>query len=648
VVVGVDTGGTFTDFVALVGRRLVVRKLRSTPHDPARAVAEGLRQLAAGGVPLLHYGSTVATNALLERRGARVLLLTTRGVEDVLEIGRQTRPDLYALEPRRPDPLVPRARRIGMHERVRADGRVEILLSEREVRRAVGVVRRLRAEAVAICLLHSYRNPTHEARLARALRATGVHLTTSHRLLREYREYERVATSVVNAYVGPLMTAHLGRLDVVAPAGVRVMQSNGGLVGGTTAAAEPVRTVLSGPAGGVAGAADRARRAGFARIVTLDMGGTSTDVSLVDGEPAFRSETVVGGLPVRVAAVDIHTVGAGGGSLARVDAGGALRVGPESAGAEPGPACYGRGTLPTVTDANLVLGRLVESEFLGGEMRLDPARARAALAPLARRLGGTVEAAAAGVIAVVTAAMERALRVITVERGHDPRGFTLVAFGGAGALHAADLARALGMRRVYVPRHPGLLSAWGVLAAEPVRDFTRTLRRVAPPPPVLARGLRALAVAARRAMRGEGVTRPSLEPTLDVRYPGQSYELTVPFAAGWERAFHARHRRLFGHASPERPLEVVTLRLRARGERLRIPRDSPPRRAAARPHATRRVVFAGRPYRTPVYRRDDLRTGVRLRGPAVICEYSATTVVPPRWNLVVDRLGGFVLEDRGA
>ena len=336
-----------------------------------------------------------------------------------------------------------------------------------------------------------------------------MHLTASHRLLREYREYERVATSVVNAYVGPLMTAHLARLDAAAPAGVRVMQSNGGLVGGASAAAEPVRTVLSGPAGGVAGAADRARRAGFARIVTLDMGGTSTDVSLVDGEPAYRSETVVGGLPVRVAAVDIHTVGAGGGSLARVDAGGALRVGPESAGAEPGPACYGRGTRPTVTDANLVLGRLVESEFLGGDMRLDVGRARAALEPLARRLGGTVEAAAGGVIAVVTAAMERALRVITVERGHDPRTFTLVAFGGAGALHAADLAHALGIRRVYVPRHPGLLSAWGVLAAEPMRDFTGTLRRVAPPPQALARGLCELADAARRTMRGEGVARPA-------------------------------------------------------------------------------------------------------------------------------------------
>jgi N-methylhydantoinase A len=597
---------------------------------------------------LLHYGSTVATNALLERRGARVVLLTTRGFEDVLEIGRQTRPELYALEPRRPQPLVPAARRVGVPERVRADGRVEVALGDRAIRRAVGAVGRLRAQAVAICLLHSYQQPVHENRLARALRASGLHVTASHRLLREYREYERLATTVVNAYVGPLMTAHLGRLGTAAPGGVRVMQSNGGLVGAAAAAAEPVRTVLSGPAGGVAGAADRARRAGFTRIVTLDMGGTSTDVSLIDGEPAFRSETDVGGMPVRVPAVDIHTVGAGGGSLARLDAGGALRVGPESAGADPGPACYGRGTRPTVTDADLVLGRLVEDEFLGGEMRLDVARARRALAPLARRLGRSVEAAAAGVVAVVTAAMERALRVITVERGHDPREFTLVAFGGAGGLHAAELARALGIGRVYVPRHPGLLSAWGVLAAEPMRDVARTLRRVAPPTAMLERGLRELAGDARRAMAADGVRRPRLERALDVRYAGQSYEVTVPYAPGWQRAFHARHRQLFGHADPDRPLEVVTLRIRARGERLALPRDAAPGHAATRPRVTRRVSFDGRSRRTPVHRRDDLRAGAVLRGPAVICEYSATTVVPPGWRLAVDRLGGLVLEDRGA
>jgi N-methylhydantoinase A len=624
-----------------------VLKVRSTPADPARAVSDGLRRLVPGAAPRLHYGSTVATNALLERRGARVVLLTTRGFEDLLEIGRQTRPELYDLEPRRPEPLVPAARRIGLPERVLVDGRIEQSLDRRAVARAVADVRRSHAEAVAICFLHSYQNPAHEVRLLRALRGSGLHVTASHRLLREYREYERLATTVVNAYVGPLMAAHLRRLGIAARGGLRVMQSNGGLVGGATAAAEPVRTVLSGPAGGVAGASDRARRAGFDRVVTLDMGGTSTDVSLVDGTAAYRSETTVAGMPVRVPAVDIHTVGAGGGSLARIDAGGALRVGPESAGADPGPACYGRGMRPTVTDANLVLGRLVETEFLGGGMRLDAARARLALTAIARQLGRSLEAAAAGVVAVVTAAMERALRVITVERGHDPRDFVLVAFGGAGGLHAADLARSLGMRRVYVPRHPGLLSAWGVLSAEVMRDASRTLRRVSPPQAVLDRGFRDLEAPLRRALGRDGVDRPRLDRLLDVRYAGQSYEVTVPYAPRWPADFHTRHRRLFGHAAPDRPLEVVTLRVRARGERLRLPPERAPRGTAARP-ATRRVYFDGRAMSATVYRRDELSAGRRLRGPAVICEYSATTLVPPGWRLLVEPLGGLVLEDRDA
>jgi len=366
-------------------------------------------------------------------------------------------------------------------------------------------------------------------------------------------------------------------------------------------------------------------------------------VSLVDGALGYRSETPIDGLPVRVPALDIHTVGAGGGSLARLDRGGALRVGPESAGADPGPACYGRGSAPTVTDANLVLGRLVESEFLGGAMRLDRARAERAIAPLARRLGRSVEATAAGIVRVANAAMERALRVITVERGHDPRLFTLVAFGGAGALHAAELAAALGIRRVYVPRQPGLLSAWGVLAAEVVRDHGRTLRAVAPGG-VLERGFRALARAAERDLRREGVRPATVERLLEVRYAGQAYEVSVPYRAGWERAFHRAHARLFGHADPRRPVEVVTLRARARGGGARLPTERPPRAGRPAPLATRPVAFAEGARRAAVHRRDDLGPGRRLRGPAVICEYSATTLVPPGWRVFVDRLGGLLLE----
>src|SRR6185503_15863884 len=427
VLAGADTGGTFTDLVAVVGRRLVVHKVRSTPHDPSRAVTVALAAVGADRRTRLHYGSTVATNALLERRGARVALVTTAGFEDVLAIGRQIRPRLYDLMPVLRPPLVPRGLRLGVTERVLVDGRIETPLSARTIRRVVAAVRRSQARAVAVCLLHSYLEPRHEARLARALAGLGLHVTVSHRLLREYREYERVSTTVVNAYVGPLMTAHVGTLASIVRGGVRVIQSNGGLVGAQTAAAEPVRTVLSGPAGGVVGASDRARRSGLARILTFDMGGTSTDVSLVDGPLAYRTETTIDGLPIRVPSLDIHTVGAGGGSLATLDAAGALRVGPESAGADPGPACYGRGTAATVTDAHLVLGRLGADDLLGGALRVDRERARAAVGRLARELRLRVEACAEGILEVVEATMERALRTISLERGKDPRGGALYA-----------------------------------------------------------------------------------------------------------------------------------------------------------------------------------------------------------------------------
>ena len=621
-------------------------KIRSTPEDPSRAVGEGLRALGvAPRSARLHYGTTVATNALLERRGARVVLVTTAGFEDVIEIGRQVRPSLYALEPRRPSPLVPRSRRIGVAERVLADGRVERPLRRRTLARVVAAARRCRPEAIAVSLLHSYAASRHERVLARALAGLGVHLTLSHRLVREHREYERTATVVVNAYVGPPMTRHLGTLARAAAGGLQVMQSSGGLVGARTAATEPVRTILSGPAAGVVGAAAAARLARVGRIVTLDMGGTSTDVSLVDGPLAYRTEATIDGLPVRVPALDIHTVGAGGGSLARLDAGGALRVGPESAGAVPGPACYGRGTEPTVTDAHVVLGTLIETEFLGGALRVDRDRAVHAIAPLARRLRRSIVDTAAGIVRVATATMERAVRVITVERGIDPRDFTLVAFGGAGGAHSAELAGELGLPRVYVPRHPGLLSAFGALTAETIRDFTSTLRAVDPSVPVLAGGFRRLERMALATFRKEGLARPRLERGLDVRYAGQGYEVQVGYGTSWRAAFHARHAALFAHADPRRPVEVVALRVRARSGGRPLPGEPPPRRRhRLAPIAVRRVAFGTRARPTPVYRRMELPAGWAARGPLVICEYSATTVVPPRWCVRVDRFGGLVLE----
>ena len=480
--VGVDTGGTFTDLVALDAGQVRLAKVLSTPDDPARAVLAGLSQLVPAGTPVaLTYSTTVATNALLERRGARVLFFTTAGFEDVLEIGRQARPELYALEPTRPAPVVQRRDRIGVRERITFTGETLQALRPREVGAAVATARRLSPQAIAIGFLHSYANPAHERRLAAALRRAGFLCTASHEISPRHREYERFSTAAINAYVAPKMTHHIARLARDLTGGTfRVMQSNGGALDAATAAREAARTILSGPAAGVVGAQAMAQRAGFTRIITFDMGETSTDVCLVDGDVRRHADCVVGGLPINVPAIDVHTVGAGGGSLAYRDPGGALKVGPESAGAEPGPACYGRGTEPTVTDANLVLGRLGRGVLAGG-IELDARRAERAVSRLARSLGLSRDAAARGIVSVANAAMERAVRTVSVERGHDPRGYALVAFGGAAALHACELAAGLGMRDVLVPRFPGVLSAWGAANAAIAREYTRTVRLVAPP-----------------------------------------------------------------------------------------------------------------------------------------------------------------------
>ena len=649
VLIGIDTGGTFTDFVCLDPDGLRVHKRPSTPDNPARAVLEGLAEILGGRPPArahITYGSTVATNAVLERRGARVALLTTAGFEDVLEIGRQARPELYALEPRRTPPLVERRRRIGVAERVTAAGVVLQPLTAAAVRRAVAAVRRSGAESVAVALLHAYANGAHERRLGRALAAAGVETTLAHALVGEYREYERTSTAVMNAYVAPVMRSHLRELARGAGrATVRVLQSNGGAISVATASREAVRTLLSGPAGGAIGGLAAARRAGIARIITIDMGGTSTDVSLLDGAARQQTEWTIGDLPVKVPAIDIHTVGAGGGSLAVCDAGGALAGGPQSAGADPGPACDGRGERATVTDADLLLGRLVPEAFLGGRMRLDVGRARRAVQRLARQLGGSVESAAADIVRVVNAGMERAIRRISVERGHDPRDYALVAFGGAAGMHACELADALGMRRVLVPRHPGVLSAWGALCADLRRDYVQTVRLVGPPATLLRRRLRPLAARARRELRAEGARgRATLTATLDVRYRGQSYEIAVPLTADYRTAFHAAHRARYGYADEARAVEVVNLRLTATAaSRVRTP--AAPRRASGAP-VPHRLRWDGRWLPARRVERDRLARGGRRSGPLVITELSATTVVAPGWTARVLPSGDLLLERR--
>ncbi|MEF8796066.1 MAG: hydantoinase/oxoprolinase family protein, partial [Salinivenus sp.] len=637
---GVDVGGTFTDFVAITDEGLSVHKEpTSTPQH--EAVVAGLERMdAAATAPVVH-GTTAATNALLEREGARTALVTTDGFADVLAIGRQNRPSLYDLQPSRPPPLVPAERRHAVPERLDPEGEVLTPLDEAAVRRVADRLAEQEVESVALVFLFSYQNPAHEERAAALLREAlpDVPITRSSALLPEYREYERTATTVVNAYVRPQVARYLDRLDeALGDRSVRVMQSNGGTIGLDTAADEAARLALSGPAGGVVGALGVARRAldtEAPRLLTLDMGGTSADVALCDGQVPRTTEHTIADLPLRLPATDIHTVGAGGGSIAHVDAGGSLRVGPESAGAEPGPVCYGRGgTDPTVTDAHLVLGRLAAEHVLGGADTLEmaPGAARDAVAALGRAAGLSPEAAALGVLRVANATMERALRRVSVERGHDPRDYTLVPFGGAGPLHAAALAEALGMRQVLVPPAPGVLSALGLLMADVVYDTARAVLTRAdalrgdPSPLVGAR--EAAAEDVRAVLTDHGT--PALSLELDVRYVGQSYELSVPLdapitpegVADAVAAFHERHRTRYGHADPDEPVEVVALRVRGRVA-------EPPPTLPREPEAdvpldeavlgTRPVWFdADGPTETTAYARTALHHGHAFDGPAIL------------------------------
>jgi N-methylhydantoinase A/oxoprolinase/acetone carboxylase beta subunit len=642
--VGIDTGGTFTDFVRADGDGLHVHKIRTDPADPVAAIVEGLAFLA-GDIPAaaVAYGSTVATNAVLERKGARVALVTNAGFEDVLIIGRQTRPELYNLQVTRALPLVDASLTFGIDGRLDAAGRE---IAPLDLPKLDDLAKRLsdsQADIVVVCLLHAYANPAHELDVASRLRAAGLSVCTSHEALPEYREYERWSTAVVNAYVQPLVDRYLGRLQqALHPRPVVVMQSNGGAISTAVARREPVRTVLSGPAAGVVGARMAASAAGFERVISFDAGGTSTDVSLIEGEISTAQETAIGDIPVRLPVIDIHTVGAGGGSIAQVDRGGGLRVGPESAGAIPGPACYGLGSDLTVTDAHLLLGRLDPEYFLGGRMSLDVARARRAASSLAKRLRVSVEELAEGVIRVANASMLRAIRVVSLERGHDPRRFALVAFGGAGGMHGADLAVELGIGTVLVPRQAGVLSALGMLAADIVRDYSASVRLSSGDVSMTTLTSRAseLVQRARRALTSEGFrgTRAIVERSLDVRYVGQSSELTVPLSLQYREAFHLVHERRFGYADRSRPTEVVAIRVRGIGVTPKPAlRARPIRQRPVRAARFSRSRFGGQPQRTAFHRWDDLRPGDYGRGAAVIAGREATVIVPPAFRFTVDR-----------
>ena len=666
-VVGIDVGGTFTDIAVLRDGQLSIHKLPSTPGDPSlgvrRGIAEACPELVTGegiGEADFIHGSTVATNALLEGKGGRTALITTLGFEDVLEIGRQSRSELYNLNLERAPALAPWELRFGLAERVDYTGAILEDLTPQAIETLVSVLQEAQVDGVAVSFLFSFINPLHEEMVLEALSRMErpPFISASCRVIPEFREYERTSTVVVNSYVGPIMAKYLGELERSLGSGLRIMQSSGGSITAGLASEQPVRTILSGPAGGVVGAFHTGVQAGFPDIITLDMGGTSTDVSLCPGRIKETTSANLGGYPISVPMIEIHTVGAGGGSIARVDSGGALVVGPQSAGSDPGPACYGTGDQITVTDANLVLGRMLPDYFLGGRLSLDPQRVEGLMDSLASQVGVGLQETALGIIRVVNANMERAIRAISLERGYDPRQFTLVPFGGAGPMHCCELAQELGIPRVLVPTHPGILSALGVAIADVVKDYSRT---------VMLRGgdvdrrrldeeFQGMENQAREELGREGlaVDRMKAQRSLDARYVGQSFEITIDYPSprgdlhrSIANSFYRAHLQRFGYADRNEAVEIVNLRLKlelAVDKPLTAPQPGAGADATAAIINEVSVVFPGGARPTTAYDRDKLRAGNLFSGPAILVQLDSTIVVPPGWGGGVDPYGNLVLE----
>ena len=666
--IGIDTGGTFTDFVVNEDGKVTTFKLPSTPDKPEKAVLDGMtRILESNGEAksfLVRYGSTVATNTLLERKGAKTALVTNQGFEDILEIGRQNRPELYRLSASKPEPLVPSKLRVGIKERTLHDGSSLTALEGKSLDWLGGKIGQIEPESLAVVLLYSYLTPESENRIAQALSETGIPISLSHRVHPEFREYERTCATVINAYLTPTMTRYLSALTsdpIMEDGKLTVMQSSGGAISGEVARSEPIRTLLSGPAGGVVGAFRTSLEAGFEKIISFDMGGTSTDVCLCDGGISTTNESMIDNLPVPTQMIGIHTIGAGGGSLARIDSGGLLRVGPESAGADPGPVAYGKGDQITVTDAHIFLGHLHPDFFLGGEMQLFPERIEPALEALTQQLNQATERSlsledvAEGILDIVNTQMENAIRVISLQKGFDTRDFALVSFGGSGGLHACHLAKALMIPRVLVPSDPGLLSAAGILAADIVKDTSRTVllnSGSAETDGELQSIFQELDAQVQGLLSKEGFSGDSLEVhrSLDLRYPGQAYELNVPYSDDYPASFHRLHEQHYGYSNPGLDLEIVTLRVRGTGlspapETPRLPIDSEYPLPEALMHE-KQMLVGGRTVPTKIFSRQWLRSGNRISGPAVVAEYSSTTLIPEGFEARVDEWLNLVIQER--
>jgi len=653
VIIGVDTGGTFTDFIYKDAEEWRVHKRLSTPSDPAEAVLAGIRHITGSEAVQVIHGSTVATNAILEKKGSRTALITNRRFEDVIEIGRQNRTRLYDLAYRKNPPLVSRDLRFGIPCRIDRTGAVLEAMDESDIASVIEQVQAAGVESVAVSFLFSFQNPEHERRVGAFLLEKDIPHSLSHEILSEFREFERTSTTIINAYVSPKMKRYIRNItDEIGSERLRIMQSNGGSISAATAMVESVRTILSGPAGGAVGAFELGKPAGYNQLITFDMGGTSTDVALIDGDLPLTLESSIDDYPVKVPMIDIHTVGAGGGSIAMIDPGGSLKVGPESAGADPGPICYGKGDRITVTDANLFLGRLIPDNFLGGNMRLDTGPLADHFDRMSKQLGLTPIELAEGILSVANTTMERAIRVISVERGFDPRHFTLFSFGGAGGMHAAFLAQLLNIPEILVPKNPGILSAIGMLMADIIKDYSQTVMIGPEKRGEIEKRFQPLEERGRSELIQEGVDAANviLETFLDMRYQGQSYEIIVPLVDDYVEMFHELHEKTYGYSNRDKTVEIVNLRLRARGmpEKPRFPKsedagETPPDEALL---AEKEVVFEGRQFITAIMARDRLKCGNILRGPAVLVEYTSTVVVPPFASARVDEYENIIMTVR--
>ncbi len=677
--VAVDTGGTFTDICLLneIDGKVKIVKTPSTPDDPSRAVVNGLKKsfeddmLDLRDVNFIIHGTTVATNALLENCGPDIALITTLGFRDILQIGRQNRPLLYDFWAQNPAPIVPRFRRYEVEERVSFSGEIEKPLNKGEARAIAHKLKNEGISSVAVCLLHSYANPVHEREIKKIIKEIfpEVFVTLSSEVLPEFREYERTSTTAINAYVQPLVSSYLGKLEKRLKLGggrkpvLYIMQSNGGMITADTAKRLSVKTVLSGPAGGVIAGVLLSRLTGCRDLITLDMGGTSLDVSLIKGgKPSYTTEAEVGGRPVKLPVIDINTIGAGGGSIAWVDEGGALKVGPRSAGAVPGPACYGRGgEEPTVTDANLVLGRLGAESFSGKGIKIFPdAAERAIIEKIAGPLKCSLEDAAEGILTVINATMGRGLRVVSLERGHDPRHFALVAFGGAGPLHGAALARAQKIAKVIIPRYPGVNSAYGMLASDVRHDYVRTYFAGLSSADlnVINNLFEDMQEEAKLQLFEEGFKETGMVfvKEADLRYEGQAYEINVhideDIGPEWpvrlRQAFHQTHRCLYGYARPDREVEIVNLRLTAFGKvkepflgRTLVEKEA----KEVHKLADRKVFLEGKYMQVPVYKREAFRPGSLLYGPAIIEQEDATTLALCGQKIKCDEWENIIIEE---